>query len=178
MIEVMILPAATKLDNNVLYSLSNDITREFENKMKITFGAAIDPDSDHEFQSAYNSHRNQWNSTKLLRWFLKKFNPSRERKIFGILDLDAYSGGLNFVLGEAFRNGRIAAIYLPRLKEEFYGLKPNEQLFYERMVKEAVHELGHVFGLTHCDNQVCVMHFSNSLHIKDRSFCKSCRSKL
>jgi archaemetzincin len=181
MMEVMILPAATKLDNNVLYGLSNDITREFENKVKVSVGATIDPDSDPEFRSAYDRHRNQWDSTKLLRWFLKKFNPSREKKILGILDLDAYSDGLNFVLGEAFRNGGMAAIYLPRLKEEFYRLESNEQSFYERMVKEAVHELGHTFGLTHCDNQVCVMHFSNSLRdtdIKDRSFCKSCRSQL
>jgi predicted Zn-dependent protease len=42
---------------------------------------------------------------------------------------------LYFVLGEAFGNGRIAAIYLPRIKENFYVLKPNKQLFYERMVK-------------------------------------------
>jgi predicted Zn-dependent protease len=31
-------------------------------------------------------------------------------------------GGLNFVFGEAFGNGKIAAIYLSRLKEEFYSL--------------------------------------------------------
>jgi predicted Zn-dependent protease len=93
MMEVMILPAATKLDNNVLYGLSNDITREFENKVKVSVGATIDPDSDPEFRSAYDRHRNQWDSTKLLRWFLKKFNPSREKKILGILDLDAYSNG-------------------------------------------------------------------------------------
>jgi hypothetical protein len=29
-------------------------------------------------------------------------------------------------LGEAFQNGGIAAIYLPRLKEEFYRLESNE----------------------------------------------------
>jgi len=33
----------------------------------------------------------------------------------------------------------------------------------QRVIKEAVHELGHAFGLTHCENSKCVMHFSNSL---------------
>jgi archaemetzincin len=72
------------------------------------------------------------------------------------------SNGLNFVFGEAIGNGGIAIIYLPRIKQEFHGLKPNEQMFYERLVKESVHELGHVFGLAHCKNTRCVMQFSNS----------------
>lgn len=91
------------------------------------------------------------------------------------------STGLNFVFGEAYSDGKIAAIYLPRLKQEFYGLEPNEQLFYERIVKEAVHELGHTFGFAHCGNKLCVMHFSNSLaetDIKGRGFCKNCKNKM
>jgi archaemetzincin len=32
---------------------------------------------------------------------------------------------------------------------------------------EAVHELGHAFGLTHCEKSRCVMHFSNSLQDTD-----------
>jgi archaemetzincin len=43
--------------------------------------------------------------------------------------LDAYSGGLNFVFGEAYVNGTVAAIYLPRLKQEFYGLKADNFSF-------------------------------------------------
>lgn len=36
-------------------------------------------------------------------------------------------------------------------------------LFFERTVKEAVHEIGHLKGLSHCPDSGCVMHFSNSL---------------
>jgi archaemetzincin len=172
--EVFLLPVAANLDDNALPSLAYDISREFENKMKITVGTPIELDSEPEFQSVYHIHRNQWESTKLLYWFHKKFNPSTEAKVLAISDLDAYSNRVNFVLGEA-------AIYLPRIKQEFYGLKPNERLFYERMVKEAVHELGHTFGFSHCKNSLCVMHFSNSLHdtdIKERSFCTFCRNWL
>src|ERR687888_389671 len=93
-------------------------------------------------------------------------------------DFDAYSGRLNFVFGQAYADGRISAIYLPRLRQEFYGLKPDESLFYQRIVKEAVHELGHAFGLNHCKNIRCVMHFSNSLSdtdIKTSHFCNVCK---
>ncbi|HEX9319225.1 MAG TPA: hypothetical protein VF884_09835 [Nitrososphaeraceae archaeon] len=78
---------------------------------------------------------------------------------------------MNFVLGEAFHKG--GAIYLPRIKQEFYGLKPDNERFYERMVKESVHELGYIFGCLHCQNPRCVMYFSNTLSDtdnKERSF--------
>ena len=38
----------------------------------------------------------------------------------------AYSGNLNFVFGEASLGGRVAAIYLPRLRPEFYDLESDE----------------------------------------------------
>lgn len=178
--QIVLQPVAANLDYDSLHSLGNHISIEFEN-IQVTVAPSGEPYVETIFQYALDSARNQLNSTKLLQWFLDKFKLDTESKMLIIVDADAYSRGLNFVFGESYGNGKIAAIYLPRIKQEFYGLKPNERLFYQRMVKEAVHELGHAFGLTHCDNQVCVMHFSNSLHdtdIKDRSFCKSCRNKL
>lgn len=44
-------------------------------------------------------------------------------------------------------------------------------------MKEAVHELGHTFGLVHCIDPKCVMFFSNSLadtDNKNTKFCKKC----
>ena len=41
-------------------------------------------------------------------------------KILSICDKDAYSDNLNFVFGEANLGGQVAAIYLPRLRPEFY----------------------------------------------------------
>ncbi|MGA7369045.1 MAG: hypothetical protein WBX01_07945 [Nitrososphaeraceae archaeon] len=39
----------------------------------------------------------------------------------------------------------VCAVYLSRLRQEFYGLVPDIDLFQQRMIKEAVHELGHAF---------------------------------
>jgi archaemetzincin len=58
---------------------------------------------------------------------------------------------------------------------------PTRLCFYDRAVKEIVHELGHTFGLGHCPNSKCVMHFSNSLadtDLKEAYFCNMCRPKI
>jgi archaemetzincin len=48
-------------------------------------------------------------------------------------------------------------------------------------MKEAVHELGHTYGLSHCRDIHCVMCFSNTLGDTDRKgvrFCAACEPKL
>ena len=130
----------------------------------------------------FDKKRNQWKSNEILQWLLDKHRPNkattRITKILAICDFDAYSGHLNFVFGEASLDGSISAIYLPRLRQEFYGIEADDYLFHQRIVKEAVHELGHAFGLNHCENTRCVMHFSNSLpdtDIKESQFCNVCK---
>jgi archaemetzincin len=133
----------------------------------------------------YEKQRNQWKSNEVLQWLLDNHRANtaattrtRTTKILAICDFDAYSSHLNFVFGQAYLDGSISAIYLPRLRQEFYGLKADEYLFHQRIVKEAVHELGHAFGLNHCGNTRCVMHFSNSLSdtdIKESHFCNVCK---
>ena len=110
-------------------------------------------------------------------------NNNSNAKLLALCNFDAYSNGLNFVFGQAHRNGKIAAVYLPRLHQEFYGLKENDQqlLVLQRVVKEAVHELGHAYGLGHCPIRQCVMHFSNSISdtdFKAKDFCQNCERKI
>jgi archaemetzincin len=84
---------------------------------------------------------------------------------------------LTFVFGEAQLDGNCAVVSMARLKEEFYGLPPREDLLHDRLVKEAAHELGHTFGLRHCGDWRCVMassHAVERLDIKGAEFCKSC----
>jgi archaemetzincin len=126
----------------------------------------------------FDKTRKQWISDNLLDWLLETNEPDITTKVLAICDFDAYSDELNFVFGEAHLGGRVAAIYLPRLREEFYvhkSNKNNNNLFEQRVIKEAVHELGHTFGLRHCQISKCVMHFSNSLQdtdFKDDKFCE------
>jgi archaemetzincin len=100
-------------------------------------------------------------------------------KTLGIIDLDLYVPKLNFVFGEA--SPRAAIISLTRLRNEFYHLPKDETLFRKRVLTEAVHELGHTYGLEHCANPHCVMFSSNSLtdtDMKGPTFCQRCNPKV
>lgn len=129
--------------------------------------------------NALNPKRRQYYSTIILEELSKT-----ERKsdlILGITDEDLYVPQLNFVFGEAHILKGIAVISLTRLRQEFYRLRPNEKLFRERAIKEAIHEIGHLCGLEHCHDKRCIMFFSNSIRdtdIKGPGFCKSCKEKL
>jgi archaemetzincin len=102
-------------------------------------------------------------------------------RVLAITDIDIFLPPLSFVFGQAECPGKAALISLFRLKPEFYKQKTNVDLFIERAAKEAVHELGHTFGLQHCSNPFCVMYFSNSIFDTDRKqslFCSKCYLKL
>jgi archaemetzincin len=131
-----------------------------------------------DLAQAYDPQRKQYLSSKLLA-SLKK--SEREERVVGIADVDLYVPRLNFVFGEADIVSGTAIVSLCRLRPEYYGLASDEALFLERATKEIVHELGHTFGLGHCPNNKCVMHFSNSLadtDVKEAHFCSKCRPKI
>jgi archaemetzincin len=131
-----------------------------------------------DLTQAYNPERRQYFSSKLLA-SLKK--SEGEEKVVGIADVDLYVPRLNFVFGEADVVSGTTIVSMCRLRQEYYGLAPDEALFLERATKEIVHEVGHTFGLGHCPNNKCVMHFSNSLadtDLKEAHFCNMCRPKI
>lgn len=128
---------------------------------------------------AYKKERRQYLSTAILD------NISQPRdnnqKIIGVIDKDLYVPELNFVFGEADIQNGICIISFIRLRQTYYGLKEDKDLFLERTLKEAVHELGHLLNLRHCSNPTCVMYFSNSLldtDKKDYRFCDKCKRLL
>jgi archaemetzincin len=128
---------------------------------------------------AYHQRRQQYLSDAILNRLRQMTLPAE--RLLGLVDLDLYTSGLNFVFGQASMGGREALIALPRLRQSFYGLPDDEALFHERAVKEAVHELGHTYGLSHCPDATCVMHFSNSLpdtDFKGKAFCAVCQAAL
>jgi len=128
---------------------------------------------------AFNGKRKQHFSTAIL---LKLKGIERETgdRVLGVTEHDLYVPSLNFVFGEADLQNRVTIISLRRLSQEFYGLTEDMDRLKERAIKEAVHELGHTYGLGHCSNPLCVMHFSNSLldtDIKKASFCPQCEKR-
>jgi len=128
---------------------------------------------------AYDRRRGQYLADAILAR-LRPLDLPAERWL-GIVDVDLYTPGLNFVFGQASVGGPAAVIALPRLRQGFYGRPEDKALFHQRALKEAVHELGHTYGLGHFPDAACVMHFSNSLPDTDRKgdrFCPRCKGEI
>ncbi len=133
-------------------------------------------------KSAYDPSRRQYGAEMILDDISRRITiDTRTESALVIVDFDLYSPELNFVFGMSDVPKAISIISLTRLRNEFYGLKPDNNLFLKRVLKEAVHEVGHAWGLSHCPDPKCVMYFSNNLSDTDRkkgSFCHDCQKKL
>jgi archaemetzincin len=173
----------------IVFPLVQHLSKIFGDKARINSDTSLQSSSIRSSSTTtppthlFDKARKQWISDSLLDWLLESNNPDSTTKVLAICDFDAYSDELNFVFGQAHLGGRVAAIYLPRLREAYVRKsdKNNNNLFEQRVIKEAVHELGHAFGLRHCQNTKCVMHFSNSLQdtdFKDDKFCERCNKIL
>lgn len=121
---------------------------------------------------SYDADRGQHRSTTILDELARARRPEWNR-LLGVSDVDLYVPELNFVFGEADAARGVAVFSLWRLHPGETG-PAAQQLYDRRAATEAIHELGHTYGLRHCDNPRCVMWFSNTLAESDRkgtAFC-------
>jgi archaemetzincin len=117
---------------------------------------------------AWDARRRQYETGRILKW-LESRHPGAA-KVLALTDVDLFIPILTFVFGEAQLGGRAAVVSTARLG--------GNRLLAERFRKEALHELGHVYGLVHCGNPGCVMGRSpgvSEIDMKGSSFCRDCR---
>jgi archaemetzincin len=119
--------------------------------------------------TAYDRRRRQHLSTALLDALAQARRPSWDR-LLGVADVDLFVPELNFVFGEGDPHRGVAVFSLQRLRAQ----GEESGLFARRASTEAIHELGHSYGLAHCGDIHCVMWFSNSLAETDRKGTRFC----
>src|ERR1039458_1901941 len=146
---LQILPIGNVDDGLLLKDLRPAIEETFRVPCKV-LPVRLDP----EF--AFHGERQQYHSSEILRR-MQSFLTAGSWRMLGIGAVDMYIPILTFVFGEAQMGGPCAVVSAHRLRQEFYGLPTDPELLQQRLLKEAVHELGHTLELTHCEDYQCVM---------------------
>lgn len=140
---------------------------------QVRLGKAIEPP-----HHAYDAERGQYSAEAILNALSEERSENQEH-IIGVADLDLFIPDLTFVFGAALR--RVALVSVIRLRQEFYNLGSDKGLLARRILTEAVHEIGHSYGMRHCFEPGCVMFFSHGICDTDRKgfdFCASCGEML
>lgn len=114
--------------------------------------------------ASYNQLRKQYNPEYIIRT-ISELSGDHEEPRIGIVDVDIYVRGLNFIFGLANPLRNIALVSISRLSGPKLGA---------RLAKEVVHEMGHLLGLNHCANPHCVMYFSNTVEDTDKKSKRLC----
>jgi archaemetzincin len=154
-----------------LAGIAEGITEQFGLQVRIVANQGVPT-------YALDAVRQQYNSNLILKKLLD-FSAPDSLKVLGVTHVDLFSTIFSFVFGEAQFGGRCTVISSFRLNvDERKDVSPGCPTLISRLEKEAVHELGHTFGLRHCADPDCVMHYSSGLECADRKFayfCRACR---
>jgi archaemetzincin len=127
---------------------------------------------------AFHGERQQYHSSEILQR-MQSFVAEDSWRVLGVAAVDLYIPILTFVFGEAQMGGPCAVVSVHRLRQEFYGLPADQELFRQRALKEAVHELGHTVNLTHCGDYQCAMapsHAVEWIDLKESMLCAGCQA--
>ena len=125
---------------------------------------------------ALNSQRSQMFVNSLVSRIIRAA-PVDDGLRLAITEYDLYKTGHRFLFGDADRQSGVAVVSLHRLRGEFYGEEADQNLLFQRVLKEAVCGLGRAMGLKACYDARCAMHHSSSVFETDNKmshFCDQC----
>ncbi len=129
---------------------------------------------------AWDARRRQYGSIPVMEMLVRECPPDAW-KLLAVTGRDLFIPVLTFVYGHAQLGGRVAVISLARLRQEFYGLPADREIFVQRALKEALHEAGHMFGLVHCPDGTCAMSLATNIRqidSKHAAYCATCAVRL
>lgn len=157
-------------EKDLLENLAEAVRNEFRYSIRIREGHL-------DLSEFYDPGRRQYNGNKLLKEIDSLLLPD-SMKTIGLFNVDLFIPILTFIYGQAVLGGNTGIASLYRLKNERYGMPPDKNILLERFKKEVIHELGHTFGLIHCNTPECVMRSSTyveDIDLKEGRLCHNCR---
>jgi len=172
-IEYIKLVTFENFEKNFLNEIVHEVEQTFQHQVNIIEGRI-------DMGEFYDPTRRQYNGNEILKFVELNYADS-SFKTLGLLRVDMFIPILTFIFGQAFLNGYTGIASLYRLKNEYYGMPPQEKLLRERFIKEVIHELGHTFGLKHCYIPTCVMRSSTyveDIDQKSHQLCQQCKAGL
>ena len=178
--DIIYLQKIGGIEKSILLTLKKRLKKVFKGfhiKFKVYRGVLLLTEAE------YHPEKKQYESEPILNKIVSHLKEKHYFRGLGIMKEDVYSEDKNFVFGSAYKprsNKRVAFVSIMRLSEEFYSRPENRELINNRLLKEAIHELGHTFGLNHCENR-CVMRFSKDLaeaNKKPAEYCDKCSNIL
>lgn len=123
---------------------------------------------------ALDKNRFQYNVGTILQ-NLESESFQEVEKVVGVLGVDLFVPVFTHVFGEARQGGNVALVSLFRLGQEPLQSNKVSAIVLERAAKVALHELCHLYDLTHCESRQCLMHFSGNLNDLDAIPLYLCR---
>ena len=195
------------MDENINILVLNDISRSVLRFLSRNLSSIFKTDLDISRHiivptELFNEEKEQYDGRKLLRFLTENMTLKEVRGInLAVFDRDLFTGSLDYVFSVASPFPKICIISLlrlhPHFEEEYFtgGLRkrkagrfplivrrlsiPERNLYYDRILKEAVHGIGHTLGLMHCSSPECIMYSLGSLNDIDTKhttiFCMKCR---
>ena len=163
----------SEIDAHLIGRLKSSLETTFDCSLEIRYKL-------NNLKYAYDRRRNQYISPGLL-FRLNRIKRSSGDKILGVVNVDLYSPEYDFVYGEADVNAGVATFSTYRLISENPNNQSDDHIFEERVIREATHEVGHLFGMDHCKNSRCLMRTCTCLSEVDEAgnvFCTDCMKKL
>jgi archaemetzincin len=160
-------------EKDFLEQVADAVGREYQHSTIIRDGHI-------DISEFFDPARKQYDGHRLLKAVDGLVAPEMIKAV-GVFSVDLYIPILTFIFGQAYLGGRSAIASFHRLKNESYGIQPDDRLLLERLRKEVIHELGHTFGLIHCHVPNCVMRSSTyveDIDQKDQHLCQKCREQM
>jgi len=154
--------------------LSSELIEAVTGEIKQVFGFSTETNPIlQDLSFALDDNRNQYHSTAILDRLAANLPPQVVR-VLAIAQVDLFIPILTHVYGEAQLGGAACIVSTFRLNEGRSGINISQK-YIDRIVKEAIHELGHTFNLRHCPEQTCIMHYCRNEEDVDRKSDQLCR---